>query len=266
MAESTEGIVLRRIDYSETSLVVHFYTPQFGQVAALAKGAKRPKTRFQGGVDLLTRNQIVFARRGPGGLATLMESAILDDYAALRRDLGRLMRAQYVAELVSLLTTEEDPNPALYELLVQALERLSSGRGDEVAQTVRFEISVLAAVGYAVDWNRCVSCGRGLKREAGAYLSPAAGGVVCSGCAAGVEERVALAPGVLAAARILAVGGRRAERLHLADNQTTPLGRAVGRYITYVVGRPPKMLKYLGTASAQPSAVVRREDRRRRPG
>jgi len=281
MAESTEGIVLRRIDYSETSLVVHFFTPDIGQVGALAKGAKRPKSRFQGGVDVLTRNAIVFARRGPASLATLMESAILDDYVSLRADLERLTRAQYCVELVTLLTTEEDPNPPLYDLLVRTLERLSSGSGHLVAHTIRFEIGILAAVGYGIDWEQCILCGGDLGGKGAVYLSAVAGGVVCSGCAGATREKAvlahgqaggssvrgqlprkaaspapvrqplrgALAPGALAAARLLATGARRAERLHLADNQTGPLGRALGRYITYVVGRPPKMLKYIGAIS-----------------
>ena len=250
MADSTEGIVLRRIDYSETSLVVHFYTPDFGQLSALAKGAKRPRSRFQGGVDVLTRNQIVFARRGPGHLATLTESVILDDYAGLRTDLERLTRAQYCAELVSLFTTEEDPNPGLYELFLHTLERLSAGRGHPAAHTIRFEIGLLASVGYGIDWDRCTECGRGIDRQEGAFLSPAAGGVVCTRCAGEVREKVSLAPGVLAAARLLASAARRAERLRLSDQQVEPLGRALARYMTYLAGRPPKMLKYLGAAGA----------------
>ena len=245
MAESTEGIVLRRIDYSETSLVVHFYTPDFGQVGALAKGAKRPKSAFQGGVDVLTRNQIVFARREPGGLATLMESAILDDYLPLRSDLGRLIRAQYCAELVSLLTVEEDACPPLYGLLVETLERLASGKGDAVTHTLRFEMGILAAAGYEVDWDRCVACERALTPRESAFLSSSAGGVVCARCAGSLAERAALAPGARSAARILSVGGPRAERLHLSQGQTRPLGQALSQTITYVAGRPPRMLKYV---------------------
>jgi DNA repair protein RecO (recombination protein O) len=266
VAESTEGIVLRRIDYSETSLVLHFYTPDVGQLAALAKGAKRPKSRFQGGIDLLTRNQIVFARRGPEGLATLMESAILDDYLGLRRDLDRLIRAQYCAELVALLTTQEDPNAGLYDLLVQTLERLAEGPADIIASTIRFEIGVLAAVGYGIDWEHCIACGRQFSGQAGGSLSPAAGGVVCLDCDGPSRRTSALGAGVLAAARLLASAARRAplgaslrraDRLRLPRAQVEPLGRALGRYVTYLVGRPPKMLQYLGLTGGATGSPAR---------
>jgi DNA repair protein RecO (recombination protein O) len=273
MAESTEGIVLRRVDYSETSLVLHFYTPEFGQVGTLAKGAKRPKSPFQGGVDLLTRNQIVFLRRGPGGLATLTESAILDDYRGLRTDLGRLFRAEYLAELVSAMTTEEDPNPALYGLLTHTLEALSAGRGDRVTHTIAFELGLLAATGYAVDWRHCVACGRALGEREKAHFSAAAGGVRCRECA-GSESNGALDAGALAAAALLAdacsapvralngrltaplQAARRAERLRLAPSQIRPLGLILGRYFVHLVGRPLRMLKYLD-ADVRPSTTGR---------
>ena len=254
MSESTEGIVLRRIDYSETSLILHFYTPDFGQVAALAKGAKRPKSAFQGGVDLLTRNQIVFLRRGPGGLATLTESAILDDYRPLRSHFARLVRAQYLVELAAMMTTEEDPNRDLYDLLVRGLEALASGEGDAVAQTIAFELGLLAAVGYALDWQHCVGCGRALAAREAATFSTTAGGVWCAACAGPPTGGTGvLGPGVLAAAALLTAGGRRAERLRLAPSQVRPLGLVLGRYITNLVGRPPRLLKYLEMETCSPT-------------
>ena len=159
------------------------------------------------------------------------------------------MPVQYCVELVSLLTTEEDPNPALYDLLVRTLERLSSGAGHLAAHTIRFEIGILSAAGYGIDWQRCIGCGGDLGGDTGGSLSAAFGGVVCSRCAERTREKAALAPGALAAARLLATGARRAERLRLTDNQTKPLGLALGRYITYVAGRPPKMLKYVSAIS-----------------
>jgi len=176
-----------------------------------------------------------------------MESAILDDYRDLRADFERLARAQYAAELVSVFTTEEDPDRALYDRFAATLEGLARGAGSPVSRTIAFELALLSAVGYALDWRHCVACGGALDVRQGAVFSVSSGGALCGRCARSGDRGLPLAPGVLAAAASLAEGGRRAERLRLADDQVRRLGRVLAKYVTYLAGRPPKMLQYLDT-------------------
>ncbi len=51
-AYRTEAVVLRVLDFAETSPIVHLGTPEHGLVSAIAKGARRPKGGFQGGLTL----------------------------------------------------------------------------------------------------------------------------------------------------------------------------------------------------------------------
>ncbi|HUS40023.1 MAG TPA: recombination protein O N-terminal domain-containing protein, partial [Pirellulales bacterium] len=72
-AENACAIVLRSIDFSETSSVVTFYTRECGKLGALAKGARRLKNPFDSALDVLTRCRIVFLRKSSGGLDLLTE-------------------------------------------------------------------------------------------------------------------------------------------------------------------------------------------------
>ena len=77
-AEKTQAIVLKMIEFSETSCIVTLFTEGFGKVGALAKGARRPKGPFEGAIDLLALIRIVFLRKSSEALDLLTE-AKLDD-------------------------------------------------------------------------------------------------------------------------------------------------------------------------------------------
>jgi DNA repair protein RecO (recombination protein O) len=92
-----------------------------------------------------------------------------------------MSRAVYVAELVDKSTPEQQPNRALYELLLQTLRQLPTTTQIDVA--VRwFEMQSLTALGYRPQLDRCVRCQAELMPTAN-YFSGVAGGVICQSCA-----------------------------------------------------------------------------------
>ena len=75
-AEKTDAIVLRVIDFSETSCVVTLMTRDFGKITALAKGARRRKSPFEAALDLLSVCRIVFLRKTSGAMDLLTEAKL----------------------------------------------------------------------------------------------------------------------------------------------------------------------------------------------
>ncbi|OGG53065.1 MAG: DNA repair protein RecO [Candidatus Handelsmanbacteria bacterium RIFCSPLOWO2_12_FULL_64_10] len=143
----TEAVCLRRIDYSETSQVLHLYTRDSGKVHAIAKGSKRRRTRFNGPFDILGRYEIVRYPKPPGQLDLLTESDLLEDFAPLRRDYGRFAAACYALDVVETLTVEASPDRGLYELLVSTARALADGDGLEPA-ILGFECRALRVLGF----------------------------------------------------------------------------------------------------------------------
>ena len=141
MIESATGLILRTRPLTETSLIVLWLTPDFGRIATVAKGARRPKSPFAGKLDLFYLADFSFSRSRRSDLHNLREVSLRETHKALRQELGCLRQASYCAILVEQTTETETPLPAVYELMRGLLEHLMkhpsllrSSRGNE-AQT-----------------------------------------------------------------------------------------------------------------------------------
>src|SRR6185436_11248067 len=157
-SEKSRAIVLKLVEFSETSCVVTLFTEDFGKIGALAKGARRPKGPFEGAIDLLALIRIVFLRKSSDALDLLTEAKLERRFRSAERDLSRLYAGYYLAELLSELTDAGDPHPELFAAADEALAALDGG--GPVAETVlRFEITALRLVGHAPSLAECVGCG-----------------------------------------------------------------------------------------------------------
>lgn len=197
-AEKTIGIVLKVVEFSESSCVVTMYTRDFGKVTALAKGARRLKSPFEGAIDLLTSCRIVFLRKSVDKLDVMTEAKLVRRFRSASSDLNRFYAALYVIELVNVLTDHAEPQPDLYEKLCQAIEHLDDPeRAVELPSIVmRFEFDLLRLLGHHPSLDECVSCGRpvsasGRERIAFGLI---AGGVYCSTCRVGKRSVAGIAP------------------------------------------------------------------------
>jgi DNA repair protein RecO (recombination protein O) len=129
MAEQALALVVRGTDWSETSRITTLFTREFGKVRGLAKGGRRLRSNFEIAFDLLTVCNIVFLRKGHGGLDLLIEARVAERFPHLRTDLTALNIGYYVAELLSDGTQDYDPHPALFDAALGLLRALADPLG-----------------------------------------------------------------------------------------------------------------------------------------
>lgn len=122
--ESAHGIILRTRPLTETSLIVHWLTPEFGRVATVAKGARRPKSPFAGKLDLFYAADFSFGRSRRSDLHTLREVSLRETHGAIREDLVKLQQAAYAANFLEQATETETPLPEIFELTRSFLKSL----------------------------------------------------------------------------------------------------------------------------------------------
>ena len=194
-----EAIAVRRLDYSETSQVLAFFTREHGKQRLIAKGIKRgTKARFATGIDLLERGSVVFSRRQSESrdLGTLTEWHQLDVFAALRADLRWMYAGQYAAECLDVATEDGDPSRPLYDAVVTLLGSLVR---EGLPALVRFQQTLMTEIGLTPDLTRCVVCGREWSGKTAPLFSARQGGLVCRNCEGPLAEKRNVDPAAVAA-------------------------------------------------------------------
>ena len=180
----TEAIVLRSIRYGEADRILHLYSKTQGRIGAIAKGARKPKSRFGGRLEPFFRLDLVL-HEGRGDLMTVTGATTLDGYPRLRSSGAALTAGARSCDAVLRLLADGGPNPHGYNLLCRYLALLDDPgrpRAAELETALAFRLKLALAAGFAPELASCARCG---EAEHLAGFSGAAGGVVCGGCEAG---------------------------------------------------------------------------------
>ncbi len=180
----TEAIVLRSIRYGEADRILHLYTAQQGRVGAIAKGARRPKSRFGGRLEPFFRLDLLL-HEGRGELLTVTQVATVDGYPRLRASGAALGAGARACDAVLRLLDSAEPNPPAYNLLCRYLALLDDStqpRAVSLPVALSFRLKLALAAGFSPELASCARCG---EAEHLAAFSGAAGGVVCASCEAG---------------------------------------------------------------------------------
>jgi DNA repair protein RecO (recombination protein O) len=153
MIETASGVVLRTRPLAETSLIVHWLTPDLGRLATVAKGARRPKSLFRGKLDLFYLADFSFTRSRRSELHALREVGLRETHPALRQQLGYLEQASYCAALIEQTTETETPLPGMYELMTGFLVTLTKHQ-PQPQVLFAFELKLLHELGMNPDLQR----------------------------------------------------------------------------------------------------------------
>ena len=153
MIENAAGLVLRTRPLTETSLIVHWLTPNLGRVATVAKGARRPKSPFRGKLDLFYLADFSFSRSRRSELHTLREVSLRETHSRLREDLGLLQQASYCAALVEQATETETPLQHVFDLMIGLLAHLTA-QPLPATTIFSFELKLLTELGLKPDLDK----------------------------------------------------------------------------------------------------------------
>jgi DNA repair protein RecO (recombination protein O) len=234
------------VEVFETSLVVTLFTRELGKISALAKGARRLKSPFQGGLDLLGVSDIVLIPKATESLDLLTEAAATERFASLRRDLAALYAGYYLAELLSDLTDFHDPHPRLFDAARITLRHLGDARL-RARRVVRFELACLRELGLLPSLDACSNCGVVVEAGTGAMaFGAAAGGVLCDECRPGQSQVVSLSDETLETIRMLARPGPSWRQAEPGPATIEAVRAAVGGVISHGLGRRPRLWPYQG--------------------
>lgn len=137
--------VLHTYPFKETSLIVEMFGRECGRIAAVAKGARRPRSAMRG--MLQSFQPLLATWSGKSELRNLHGMEWGDSLLLLRGE--ALMCGFYLNELLLRLLPREDPHAQLFTYYAQTLRVLADG-GEAVPILRSFELRLLQELGYAL--------------------------------------------------------------------------------------------------------------------
>lgn len=172
----TPGIILGRTNYGEADRILRILTPDEGKISAIAKGARRIKSKAGGHLEPLGETELSLSH-GRGSLH-LVTSARLRWYPHnLTSDPDRLSFALMIASAVDRLTEPDHPTAGLYELTKEALVLANDGQATVLTEAW-FKLRLATALGYHPDLSGCIVCGKS-DGQTNYFFAPTRGGIVC---------------------------------------------------------------------------------------
>lgn len=251
------AIVLRRINLGETDKILTLLTREKGKLGAVAKGSRRPTSRFVGATELFGYCRMLLAVGQSLDVVTQVE--VRQSFPHLRVNLEKIAAASFMTELVDHFTEERQPQEEIFDLLLTGLTVVDM-LDDPGLIVTAFTLQLLAVAGYTPELAECVRCG-----EKGVYpaFSPAMGGVVCRACRPSVKDAMRVSPEALDAARaLLAWRLPDAAQLELTDAARAQTLRLIRAFLLYRTDRPLKSARFLDEllAARTMEAAARRDD------
>lgn len=202
---TTAALLVRSVPVGESDLVVTFFTETDGKLSATVRGARRSQKRFGGALEPIHGLVLRVVDRGKE-LCALEEARVDRPRTRITTDLARMDAAGHALRWVRHLCPPRTPEPGVWRELGAMLEALETG-SDVPAPTVllaRFGLQLLAEMGYGLDFERCVRCGKPCPAGRSAFLDAARGGLLCMSCG-GARRSIA---GPLREAAVALVLGR----------------------------------------------------------
>ncbi|NJD69732.1 MAG: DNA repair protein RecO [Candidatus Methylomirabilota bacterium] len=241
---TTEAIVIGGYNLGEADRIIPFFTRRLGKVRAVAKGARRLRSRYGGTLELFTLGQLVFFESPNRTLHKINEFSVVDSFAALKADLGRLSRGAYLVELAGASVEDGEVNEEIFLLLRDALTLLVLH--DDPRLLRAFEIRLLRIVGYLLELYRCLVCRSALGTGAEPAISPTRGGLVCPGCLPRAPDGISIWLGSLGFLReSLHDNLKRSLALPLAPPHATNLQEVLRACIAHFFGKRLRSLAFL---------------------
>lgn len=183
-SHTTRALVVRRVDFGDSDLVLTLFTESMGKVSALARGARKSQRRFGGVLEPMHTLSMRLDERATSELMALRESKIETPRTRVIASLDRMEAAGRALGWVRRASPPRTPEPEVWRALESLLARLDAPNGTLSARTelAQAGLALLSAFGWGLDLERCVSCGKPCPRAQAAQIDVARGGLVCREC------------------------------------------------------------------------------------
>lgn len=240
----TQALVLKKFDFGETSLIVRFFSQDFGKINCLFKGIRKDPKKFASSLELFSLNEVIFYKSNKNELNLASQCDLLDSFAPLRSGLNKMNSATAIISLIDSLMQAEEINTQIFSLLKESLVCLGKEQDWEKLLFI-FQIKLLALSGFQPRIDSCVICSNHIEYTQRAYFSAAKGGLSCQKCLPAVKTFRSVYRGTVASLNFIQKNNLdEALRLGLNNIIRKEISSLLGTFFAYHLERQPKSLAY----------------------
>lgn len=225
----TQGIIIKRSNFGESSLMLNIYTKDFGKIEAVARGARKAKGKLKGHLELFLLADLVLANGR--SIDTITSSVAAENFLNLRNNLEISFGAYYIIELADRMIMQEHKDERVFYLLKKALlflDGLASRNFNTSTETkathrcvafkdipeklnldlliLLFQIHLLNLSGFSPELDKCVICSKPIAPGEN-YFSLKLGGVAGKECVYKVPEAVLISDNAIKLIRLFQFKG-----------------------------------------------------------
>jgi len=176
-------VVLRTYPFSETSKIIHVFTLEHGPQSLIAKGARRPRSKFGGLLETFTRLELIYYQKRSSSMHTLYEGSMIESFTGLSEDLGRFYAASVCLEMIKRYVMPDEANMSLYGELVNTLGRICISEPDECQYALLGYLwRFITIQGFKPDLENCSVCGGTTSDPVRLIADERTVGVCCERC------------------------------------------------------------------------------------
>lgn len=185
MIEKADAIILSSKKYRETSKILTLYTKEFGRLNMVAKGSRAKNNKFGGSLETLSHVSVVFYSYPQRDYQYITQSSINNYYKHIHDDINKTMTAMSISEIVYNTMHPNDPNHAIFNLLIDTFNALEAEKNDFLKYLVYFQIHYAHLLGYMPDFSSCNLCGAGIESDSmcdSIYFNIDSSSLLCEVC------------------------------------------------------------------------------------
>ncbi|MDD5116240.1 MAG: DNA repair protein RecO [Candidatus Omnitrophica bacterium] len=177
--DKTQALILNKRDIRETSIIIDFYSREFGKLSGLLKGIRAEPHKFASNLEPFSLNEIIFYRKTRSSIHLVSQADKLSDFSAIRSSIEKTTQAGFMMEMIASIMQPEDKNEEVFDLALASLKEMETNYNPSKIATI-FKIKMLNLSGFKPHFDSCVSCSETINGQAKFSLSM--GGLLCPRC------------------------------------------------------------------------------------
>jgi len=245
---NAQGILIRRIDYGDTDLILTFITQKYGKISVIAKSAKKSVKRFGGILELFYLLELII-RPGKGNKPSILQTAsLIRPFEKIRTNIIHTAYASYWAELIHLFVEEKSADENVYELFLFVIDQLNQNVVPADVLHIMFQMRFLVISGFNPNFLHCQKCQKKLDDISGptCCFDIQKGAIFCPTCVNQNKNLITLSKGTIK--HLIWISNHvfhQTHRLKYSNDAISEGKLFLERFIPFCIGKTPKSLFFL---------------------